>query len=137
MLSIINTAQPLLFLEPDFMCVLILFSHLQSTVPNTYHNAGTTCTLPRHPNSNSHQPQLWPTYGGTIAGVRQMSQVQVNGPPSASHQLPQQQQQVFPPPPSTIAMQHLNTRTRICITGVPEAEAAANTPHMVKRESTV
>ena len=80
-----------------------------------------TCTLPRHP---AHH---WPTYGGTVAGVRHHAmppQVQISGMQT-------------PPPPSQIAMHHLNTRTaRICI-GVPEDEATVETPLMVKRESTV
>ncbi|KAG4065909.1 hypothetical protein HA402_000356 [Bradysia odoriphaga] len=87
-----------------------------SPVPNTYPNPQSTCTLPRHPN------QHWPSYGGTIAGVRHIPQVQMCGPQ--------------PPPPSQIAMQHLNTRSRMCI-GVAEDEASIDTPLMVKRESTV
>lgn len=98
----------------------IFFFVFQSPVPNSYPNPSATCTLPRHPN---HQQQHWPSYGGTIAGVRHIPQVQICG----SQQ---------PPPPSAIAMQHLNSRTRICI-AVPEDEPSAETPLMVKRESTV
>lgn len=85
-------------------------------MPNTYPNPQSTCTLPRHPN------QHWPSYGGTIAGVRHIPQVQMCGPQQ--------------PPPSQIAMQHLNNRSRMCI-GVAEDEASIDTPLMVKRESTV
>lgn len=91
----------------------------QSPVPNSFQNSSSNCTLPRHPN------QHWPPYGGTIAGVRHIPQMQICGA------------QAPPPPPSTIAMQHLNSRTRMCI-GVPEEiEASADTPLMIKRESTV
>lgn len=88
-----------------------------------------TCTLPRHPAvAAAHH---WPTYGGTIAGVRHIPQVQISGLQT-------------PPPPSQIAMHHLNSRApRHCIpggsisVGVPEDEATVETPLMVKRESTV
>lgn len=90
-----------------------------SPVPKSFQNANNTCTLPRHP---SHVAHHWPSYGGTIAGVRNMT---VNGIHT-------------PPPPSTIAMQHLGptARTRVCI-GVPEDDVSVETPLMVKRESTV
>lgn len=89
---------------------------------NAYATQVSTCTLPRHPTAAHH----WPTYGGTIAGVRHhnIPQVQISG------------MQTPPPPPSQIAMHHLNSRTRVCI-GVPEDEPTAETPLMVKRESTV
>lgn len=71
--------------------------------------------------------------GGTIAGVRQMAQVQISG---------------LPLPPSQIAMHHLNSRaTRHCIPGggggistgisLVDDEVTVETPLMVKRESTV
>ncbi|XP_055588000.1 protein turtle [Uranotaenia lowii] len=96
-------------------------------------SAHTTCTLPRHPVSaaglmNPGGPHHWPSYGGTIAGVRNMTAISVTS-----------SQQAIPPPPSTIAMQHLGPqpgRTRVCI-GLPEDDVSADTPLMVKRESTV
>nr|XP_029723029.1 uncharacterized protein LOC109423245 [Aedes albopictus] len=110
-----------------------------SHVPNTFTSAShVTCTLPRHPPSaagggiiNSVGPagaHHWPSYGGTIAGVRNMTAISVTS-----------SQQVVPPPPSTIAMQHLGgpqPRARVCI-GLPEDDVSADTPLMVKRESTV
>ena len=89
---------------------------MQSSVSNAY-PPNTSCTLPRHPNHH------WPTYGGTIAGVRHLPQMAVHAAP----------------PPSTIAMQHLgptSNRPRVCI-GVPEDDVSADTPLMLKRESTV
>lgn len=102
---------------------------LQSPVPKAYPNQMGTCTLPRHPTGVS--THHWPTYGGTIAGVRHMPQVQISGMQTSSP----------PPPPSQIAMHHLNSRpTRHCIGGgvsIVDDEATAETPLMVKRESTV
>jgi hypothetical protein len=102
----------------------------QNSVPNSFHNSQTTCTLPRH--TNLH----WPTYDGTVAGVRNMSTITVTGTQQ-------------PPPPSTIAMQHLHMtsgggpipRPRVFI-GMPEEQhmlssSATDTPLMTKRESTV
>ncbi|KAJ6639774.1 hypothetical protein Bhyg_12521, partial [Pseudolycoriella hygida] len=83
-----------------------------SPVPNIYPKPQSTCTLPRHPN------QHWPSYGGTIAGVRHLPQVQMCGPQ--------------PPPPSQIAMQHLNTRSRMCI-GLAEDDTSIDTPLMLKQ----
>lgn len=102
---------------------------LQSPVPNAYQNQMGTCTLPRHPSGvPAHH---WPTYGGTIAGVRHIPQVQISGMQAASP----------PPPPSQIAMHHLSSRpTRHCIGGgvsIVDDEATVETPLMVKRESTV
>jgi hypothetical protein len=99
-----------------------------SPVPKAFQTGMNTCTLPRHPN---HVNQHWPSYGGTIAGVRNInlttSTITVSGG-----------QQQVPPPPSSIAMQHLGptARTRVCI-GMPEDDVSAETPLMVKRESTV
>lgn len=98
-------------------------------MPNAYQNQMGTCTLPRHPNAiGTHH---WPTYGGTIAGVRHIPQVQISGLQT-------------PPPPSQIAMHHLNSRApRHCMGGnvtgisVVDDEATVETPLMVKRESTV
>lgn len=75
----------------------------------------------------SHQ---WPpTYGGSIAGVRNITSIPVNG----TH--------VVPPPPSTIAMQHLGPTARPRIyqqSSVAEDEqATVETPLMMKRDSTV
>lgn len=96
-----------------------------SPVPKSFQTAGNTCTLPRHPNHVAHH---WPSYGGTIAGVRNMSSSTITVSGGA------------PPPPSTIAMHNLNlgptARTRVCI-GMQEDEVSAETPLMVKRESTV
>lgn len=86
----------------------------------------TTCTLPRHPGQvNAHH---WSSYGGTIASVRQIPQVQISGLQTAP-----------PPPPSQIAMHHLNSRTaRHCIpAALVDDEVTVETPLMVKRESTV
>ncbi|XP_055324788.1 protein turtle [Sitodiplosis mosellana] len=96
-----------------------------SPVPNAYQNQMTTCTLPRHPGQvNAHH---WSSYGGTIASVRQIPQVQISG------------LQTAPPPPSQIAMHHLNSRTaRHCIpAALVDDEVTVETPLMVKRESTV
>lgn len=92
-------------------------------MPNSYVTTGSSCTLPRHPNHPNHH---WPSYGGTIAGVRHLPQMTIVGGTQT------------PPPPSTIAMQHLGPtpRPRVCI-GVPEEDVSAETPLMVKRESTV
>lgn len=97
---------------------------------------------------------MWPSYGGvgvgvggSIAGVRHIPQVQIMQQQSQQQLLLQQaaaagvvmQSQAaatVPQLPSTIAMQHLNSRTRICV-AVPEDEVTADTPLMVKRESTV
>lgn len=89
-----------------------------SPVPKAFQNPSNTCTLPRH-----HNNQHWPSYGGTIAGVRNMSQtITISG--------------TQPPPPSTIAMHNLgpNARTRVCV-GMSEEDAEI--PLMMKRESTV
>ncbi|XP_038104285.1 uncharacterized protein LOC6051236 [Culex quinquefasciatus] len=121
-----------------------------------------TCTLPRHPAAAglslggpgvSMAPHHWPSYGGTIAGVRNLTAISVT---SSQHTIP-------PPPPSTIAMQHLGgagtlprgggagasfldhhqqqhqhqqqqPRSRVCLA---EEDVSADTPLMVKRESTV
>ncbi|XP_058813514.1 neural cell adhesion molecule 1 isoform X2 [Topomyia yanbarensis] len=107
-----------------------------SHVPNSFSHAGShvTCTLPRHPigtgtiNPAGGVGHHWPSYGGTIAGVRNMTAISVSSSPQA-----------VPPPPSTIAMQHLGgpqPRARVCI-GLPEDDVSADTPLMVKRESTV
>lgn len=118
-----------------FNFFLSLFDLFQSPVPNAYQNQMTTCTLPRHPTQvTAHH---WSSYGGTIAGVRQMPQVQISG-----------LQTTAPPPPSQIAMHHLNSRaTRHCIPGggggistgisLVDDEVTVETPLMVKRESTV
>lgn len=89
-----------------------------SPVPKAFQAPTNTCTLPRH-----HNNQHWPSYGGTIAGVRNMSQtITISG--------------TQPPPPSTIAMHNLgpNARTRVCV-GLGEDDAEI--PLMMKRESTV
>lgn len=87
-----------------------------SPVPKQFQHPGNTCTLPRH--TNNH----WPSYGGAIAGVRNMTQtITVSGNQ--------------PPPPSTIAMHNLGPNTRRVCIGLPEDDA--ETPLMVKRESTV
>ncbi|XP_058463277.1 hemicentin-1 isoform X2 [Malaya genurostris] len=107
-----------------------------SHVPNSFTHAGShaTCTLPRHPigagTINPAGAHHWPSYGGTIAGVRNMTAISVSSSP-----------QPVPPPPSTIAMQHLGgpqgpRGARVCI-GLPEDDVSADTPLMVKRESTV
>jgi len=87
-------------------------------MPKQFQNPSNTCTLPRHHTNH------WPSYGGTIAGVRNMSQtITISG------------QQ--PPPPSTIAMHNLGpqqARPRICM-GL--AEDDPEIPLMMKRESTV
>ncbi|XP_035918540.1 neural cell adhesion molecule 1-like [Anopheles stephensi] len=110
--------------------------HMPSTFTTATH---TTCTLPRHPVTGGTGPgplapnaHHWPSYGGTIAGVRNITAISVTsnqGSPGG---------QVPPPPPSAIAMQHLGptARTRVCI-GLPEDEVSADTPLMMKRESTV
>ncbi|EDS45463.1 conserved hypothetical protein [Culex quinquefasciatus] len=101
----------------------------------------------------SMAPHHWPSYGGTIAGVRNLTAISVT---SSQHTIP-------PPPPSTIAMQHLGgagtlprgggagasfldhhqqqhqhqqqqPRSRVCLA---EEDVSADTPLMVKRESTV
>lgn len=104
-------------------------------MPNSYANTGSSCTLPRHPTHPNHH---WPSYGGTIAGVRHIPQMTIGGSQQQQHQHQQHQQQIIPPPPSSIAMQHLGptARPRVCI-GVPEDDVSAETPLMVKRESTV
>lgn len=99
-----------------------------SPVPNSFQTAHTTCTLPRHPTQN-HMTAAhhWPSYGGTIAGVRNMTTITVSGANQP------------PPPPSSIAMQHLGPTPRprgVCI-GVQEDDISAETPLMIKRESTV
>lgn len=99
-----------------------------SPVPKSFQTGMNTCTLPRHPNHIAHN---WPSYGGTIAGVRNINMT--TSTISVGSQQPQ------PPPPSSIAMQHLGPtpRTRMCI-GLPENDdVSAETPLMVKRESTV
>lgn len=88
-------------------------------VPKQFQNPSNTCTLPRHHNNH------WPSYGGTIAGVRNMSQtITISGT------------QQPPLPPSTIAMHNLgpNPRTRVC-GGLSEEDVEI--PLMMKRESTV
>lgn len=95
-----------------------------SPVPKAFQNPVNTCTLPRH--HNNQQPlNNWPSYGGTIAGVRNVSQtITISGSQ--------------PPPPSTIAMHNLGPapRPRICVGGgLPEDDAEM--PLMMKRESTV
>lgn len=85
--------------------------------PKQFQNPSNTCTLPRHHNNH------WPSYGGTIAGVRNMSQtITISGNQ--------------PPPPSTIAMHNLgpNARARVCV-GLSEEDI--DVPLMMKRESTV
>ncbi|ETN67965.1 hypothetical protein AND_000204 [Anopheles darlingi] len=121
-------------------------------VPSTFTTAShATCTLPRHPIGGSgggpHPASItgtgthhWPSYGGTIAGVRNITAISVT---SANQALtvgggPGPQQLPPPPPPSAIAMQHLGptARTRVCL-GLPEDDVSADTPLMMKRESTV
>lgn len=96
-------------------------------MPNSYPATHNTSTLPRHPGGGVNANHAWPSYGGTIAGVRNIT---VNG-----------NNHIVPPPPSTIAMQHLgpNARPRIYQqTSVAEDDmATVETPLMVKRESTV
>ncbi|XP_050100509.1 protein turtle homolog B [Anopheles aquasalis] len=123
-------------------------------VPSTFTTAShATCTLPRHPigGSGGGPPSIgmpgtgdrthhWPSYGGTIAGVRNITAISVTSANQAltvgggvgPQQLPP------PPPPSAIAMQHLGptARTRVCL-GLPEDDVSADTPLMMKRESTV
>jgi hypothetical protein len=96
-----------------------------SPVPSAFQNPSNTCTLPRHHNNHS----AWPSYGGTIAGVRNMSQtITISG------------SQPPPPPNQLLAMHNLGPNTRqqqqqrICI-GLPEDDAEM--PLMMKRESTV
>ncbi|XP_058116083.1 hemicentin-1 [Anopheles ziemanni] len=103
--------------------------HVPSTFSAAPHTA--TCTLPRHPVASMGGPnvQHWPSYGGTIAGVRNITAISVTS----------QQGSPAPPPPSAIAMQHLGPgagRARVCV-GLPEDEVSADTPLMMKRESTV
>ena len=97
-------------------------------VPTAYSNPQNTCTLPRHHNNHS----AWPSYGGTIAGVRNMSQtITISG------------SQPPPPPNQLLAMHNLGPNTRqqqqlqqqrLCV-GMPEDDAEM--PLMMKRESTV
>jgi hypothetical protein len=96
-----------------------------SPVPTAFPNPPNTCTLPRHHNNHS----AWPSYGGTIAGVRNMSQtITISG------------SQPPPPPNQLLAMHNLGPNTRqqqqqrLCV-GVPEDDAEM--PLMMKRESTV
>ncbi|XP_058059775.1 neural cell adhesion molecule 1 [Anopheles bellator] len=130
--------------------------HVPSTFTTSSH---ATCTLPRHPVGGLSTggggsgpgsitggvgggvgPHHWPSYGGTIAGVRNITAISVtsgpNGPSVMAGGLVGQQS--APPPPSAIAMQHLGPagRARVCI-GLPEDEVSADTPLMMKRESTV
>lgn len=92
-------------------------------MPNSYVKTGLISTLPRHPYHLNHN---WPSYGGTIAAVRHLPQMTMVG---CSQN---------PPPPSTIAMQHLatNNHPRVYM-GPQEEDISAETPLMVKRESTV
>ncbi|XP_037921192.1 kin of IRRE-like protein 1 [Hermetia illucens] len=103
-----------------------------------YTGSMTACTLPRHPN------HLWPSYSGTIAGVRQLQpipSIQQLPPLQPGHQVQPHPQ---PPPdmtvvtPATIALQHLGSsqRPRVCI-GLSDDEVNAQTPLMLKHESTV
>lgn len=94
-----------------------------SPVPkSSFQNPSNTCTLPRHHNNH------WPTYSGTVAGtaVRNMSQTITIS-------------QSQPPPPSCIAMQSLgtNARPRVCIGLGINPEDDAETPLMLKHESSV
>lgn len=97
---------------------------------NSYLTSHNTSTLPRHPgNLMAHQ---WPpSYGGSIAGVRNITSIPVNG----SHGT------IVPPPPSTIAMQHLgpNGRPRIYQQSslIEDEHATVETPLMMKMDSTV
>jgi hypothetical protein len=93
-----------------------------SPVPKSFQNAANTCTLPRHHTNH------WPSYAGTVAGtaVRNMSQTITIS-------------QSQPPPPSCIAMQSLgtNARPRVCIGLGINPEDDAETPLMLKHESSV
>ncbi|XP_053671696.1 neural cell adhesion molecule 1 [Anopheles nili] len=126
--------------QPSNSITNVSMCHVPSTFAAASH---TTCTLPRHPASiggSGPGPLVpaghhWPSYGGTIAGVRNITAISVTsqqGSPGAAGAA------AAPPPPSTIAMQHLGPggRARVCI-GLPEDEVSADTPLMMKRESTV
>jgi hypothetical protein len=93
-----------------------------SPVPKSFQNPSNTCTLPRHHNNH------WPSYAGTVAGtaIRNMSQTITIS-------------QSQPPPPSCIAMQSLgtNARPRVCIGMGINQEDDAETPLMLKHESSV
>lgn len=112
-------------------------------MPNSYPATHNTSTLPRHPvGGANHVGAGWPSYGGAIAGVRNIT---VNG---SNH--------IVPPPPSTIAMQHLGPtngrpptrmyqqqpqliqqqqQQQTCL--MEDDSATVETPLMIKRESTV
>ncbi|XP_055542964.1 hemicentin-1 isoform X2 [Wyeomyia smithii] len=116
--------------QPTSSVTSVSMSHM----PNTFATAGhAACTLPRHPvgagTINPAGAHHWPSYGGTIAGVRNMTAISVTS-----------SQPAISPPPSTIAMQHLGPQpraARVCIGGLPEDDVSVDTPLMIKRESTV
>lgn len=82
-------------------------------------------TLPRHPNQVELQ---WPSYSGTLAGIRNIPSVPANLP----NNLPS-----MPPPPSTIAMHQFGGASRTRIYFREENEIDSETPLMIKRESVV
>jgi hypothetical protein len=88
-------------------------------VSNVFHNpSSNTCTLPRHHNNQ------WPSYGGTIAGVRNVSQtITISG-----SQQPQNSNQLM-------AMHNLGPARppRVCMVSEDDSEI----PLMAKRDSTV
>lgn len=92
-------------------------------VSNVFHNPSNTCTLPRHHNNNNNIQ--WPSYGGTIAGVRNVSQtITISGNNS---QQPQNSNQLM-------AMHNLGpARPRVCMVSEDDSEI----PLMAKRDSTV
>lgn len=72
-----------------------------------------------------------PSYGGSIAGVRNITSIPVNGTLGT----------IVPPPPSTIAMQHLGPQARPRIyqqsSVAEEEQVTVETPLMMKVDSTV
>lgn len=85
---------------------------------NVFHNPSNTCTLPRHPNNH------WPSYGGTIAGVRNVSQtITISGGPQPNQNSNQ-----------LLAMHTLGPARTRCM-GL--AEDDSEIPLMAKRDSTV
>lgn len=92
---------------------------MMNPVSNVFHNPSNTCTLPRHPNNN------WPSYGGTIAGVRNVSQtITISGAPQSN-----------PNSNQLMAMHTLGPARQRCQMGLLEDDSEM--PLMSKRDSTV
>lgn len=92
---------------------------IMNPVSNVFHNpSSNTCTLPRHPNNH------WPSYGGAIAGVRNVSQtITISGGPQSNQNSNQ-----------LMAMHTLGPARTRCM-GLSEDDSEI--PLMAKRDSTV